>query len=138
MSPRGGSLGTAQEWLRRANGNLARAKQSKPKGAFWEDLCFDAQQAAEKAIKAVLRFRAIDFPKTHDIRELLTLLDSNGQVIPAEIWDTMDLTDYAVETRYPGPAEPVTQKEYRKAVKMAERVVRWAENQITKKRKSKR
>jgi HEPN domain-containing protein len=33
---------------------LALAKQPKPREAFWDDLCFDAQQAAEKSIKAVL------------------------------------------------------------------------------------
>jgi HEPN domain-containing protein len=38
-----------REWLNRARGNLARAKSRIPE-AFLEDLCFDAQQAAEKAI----------------------------------------------------------------------------------------
>lgn len=44
----------AAEWLRRACSNLARARadRSVPE-ALYEDLCFDAQQAAEKAIKAV-------------------------------------------------------------------------------------
>lgn len=46
-----------------SKGNLARAKQKRPKDAFWEDLCFDAQQAAEKAIKAVLIFHQVEFPK---------------------------------------------------------------------------
>lgn len=135
MPRKSGETGKPEEWLRRAKGNLARARQPKPREAFWEDLCFDAQQAAEKAIKAVLRFRGIDFPKTHDVRNLLTLLDSEGHVIPAAIWRAMDLTDYAVETRYPGPTEPVTQKEYREAVKMAERVVKWAEKIISGKRR---
>jgi hypothetical protein len=40
------------EWLRRARSNLARAKNRIPEACL-EDLCFDAQQAAEKAIKAV-------------------------------------------------------------------------------------
>ncbi len=65
----------------RAKGNLALAKQRKPKEAYWEDLCFEAEQAVEKAIKAVLRSRGIDFPKTHDIGELLALLDRSGQKI---------------------------------------------------------
>lgn len=37
----------------RAKGHLALAKQPKPEGAFWEDQSFLAQQAAEKALKAV-------------------------------------------------------------------------------------
>ena len=60
MPPKEASTGSPQDWLRRAKGNLARAKQPKPKEAFWEDFCFDAQQAAEKAVKAVLRFHRID------------------------------------------------------------------------------
>ncbi len=76
----------------------------------------------------------IQFPKIHDIGELLSLLDQSGEKIPGEIWRVDDLTQYAVETRYPGPAEPVTQKEYREAVKMAERVVKWAEKIILAKR----
>jgi HEPN domain-containing protein len=73
-------------------------------------------------------------PKIHDIGELLSLLDQSGEKIPEEIWRVDDLTQYAVETRYPGPAEPVTQKEYREAVKMAERVVKWAGKIILAKR----
>lgn len=125
------ATGTPHDWLRRAKSNLARAKQAKPKEVFWEDLCFDAQQAAEKAIKAVLTRREIDFPKTHDIRELLTLLSTSGEVVPEAIWETINLADYAVETRYPGPAEPVTKTEYRQAVALAEKVVKWAEKIIS-------
>src|SRR5829696_10527795 len=42
-----------REWLNRARSNLVRAQAILP-GVYLEDLCFDAQQAAEKAIKAVL------------------------------------------------------------------------------------
>ena len=38
--------GSPLDWLVRAKGNLALAKQPKPEEAFWEDLCFQAQQAA--------------------------------------------------------------------------------------------
>jgi hypothetical protein len=40
------------EWLNRARSNLVRA-QNPLKGAYLEDFCFDAQQAAENSIKAV-------------------------------------------------------------------------------------
>src|SRR5574341_1831222 len=125
MQRRIGFIGSPEDWLRRAKGNLAWAKQTKPKHAFWEDLCFDAQQAAEKAIKAVLVFRRLEFRKTHDLRGLLTLLDSAGYAIPEEIRKADELTDYAVETRYPGLSEPVSIGEYRHAVVLAEAVIRW-------------
>ena len=41
-----------KEWLRRARSNLARARSRIPEACL-EDLCFDSQQATEKAIKAV-------------------------------------------------------------------------------------
>ena len=94
MPRRIGFIGKPEDWLRRAKGNLARAKQTKPKDAFWEDLCFDAPQAAEKSIKAVLVFRQLEFRKTDDLRGLLTLLDSSGYPIPEEIRNADELTDY--------------------------------------------
>jgi len=43
-----------QEWLIRAKGNLNLAeKGGRLKGVLLEDLCFNAQQAAEKALKGV-------------------------------------------------------------------------------------
>ena len=34
MPPKGGAKGTAEEWLERAKGNLALAKQRKPRGSI--------------------------------------------------------------------------------------------------------
>jgi HEPN domain-containing protein len=130
MPPDAPIPGTPQGWLGRARGNLARARQPKPKEGFWEDLCFDAQQAAEKAIKAVLVRRGVAFPKTHDIRSLLSLLSKAGETIPSEIAEADNLTDYATDTRYPGNPEPVSEEECSRAVALAERVVRWAEDKI--------
>jgi HEPN domain-containing protein len=116
------------EWLRRAQANLFRA-QTFVAGFLFEDLCFDAQQAAEKSIIAVLVARGIDFPFVHDLARLLALLEDAGERIPAEIRKADLLTTYAVETRYPG-ADPVSESEYEDAVALAEAVVAWAEEQI--------
>jgi HEPN domain-containing protein len=37
------------------------------------------------------------------------------------------LTSYAFEARYPGVGEPVSEEEYKQALSLAEKVVRWAE-----------
>lgn len=43
-----------REWRNRARSNLVKAQSSPETPAIYlEDLCFDAQQAAEKAVKAV-------------------------------------------------------------------------------------
>jgi len=122
---------TPRAWLRRARSNLARAAADRNlPDVLYEDLCFDAQQAAEKAIKALLVHRQVRFPKTHDLMDLLTLLDQHGVAIPPEIREADALTHYAVETRYPGLAEDVTVEEHARALELAERVLQWVQAQI--------
>ncbi|RJQ16092.1 MAG: HEPN domain-containing protein [Nitrospiraceae bacterium] len=123
-------LGTPEEWLKRAKSNLAIARLPKTKDIFWEDYCFELQQAAEKALKAVLMSKGIKFRFVHDLAELLTLLDQNRISFPDELRTAAELTDYSVESRYPGPFEPVTEIEFKDALKIAEAVVKWAESEI--------
>jgi len=52
-------------WLRRARSNLAIARTGKQKNVILEDLCFEAQQAAEKALKALLLYHGTEPPRTH-------------------------------------------------------------------------
>lgn len=120
-----------REWLNRARSNLARAKARIP-DAYLEDLCFDAQQAAEKAIKAVLLKQKVTFPYIHDLARLLTLLEGTGEKIPEDLRQAENLTRYAIVTRYPGLTEPVTEAHYQEAVANAEAVIRWAETVIGK------
>lgn len=49
-----------RQWLNRARSNLSRAKAQIPE-VYLEDPCFDAQQAAGKAIKAVLLKKGVTF-----------------------------------------------------------------------------
>ncbi len=118
-----------REWMNRARSDLTQAKNQVP-GVYLENLCFNAQQAAEKAIKGVLIARDIEFPYVHDLAHLLSLLEDGGEVIPEAIRRVGDLTDYATITRYPGEIRPVTEPEYREAIAIAEAVVHWAEEQI--------
>lgn len=97
---------------------------------YLEDLCFDAQQAAEKAVKAVLLHRGVAFPYVHDLTALLTLALDAGSAVPESVREAGRLTRYAVETRYPGLAEPVTREEYEQAVAIADAVVGWAAGEV--------
>jgi HEPN domain-containing protein len=123
-----------REWLNRARSNLAKAKV-KRKGVYLEDLCFDAQQAAEKAIKAVLIKQDVKFPYIHDLAELLTLADETGIKIPKSMRMAGELSKFAVFTRYPFESTPIEEEEYRQSVKVAEAVLRWAEEIISGKRR---
>ena len=114
-----------REWLNRARSSLAIAKNRVP-DVYLEDLCFEAQQAAEKAIKAVMISRNIDFPYVHNLALLLSMLEEHGISIPNTVRRSARLTPYAVNTRYPGVSTPVDEHEYVDAVGVADIVVRWA------------
>jgi HEPN domain-containing protein len=122
--------GSPQEWLARARGDLALARAPLPPGGFYEDLCFHAQQAPEKALKAVYLHGGWTFRYVHDLEELITGLRQNGLRVPEAVEDAVVLTSYAFEARYPGLAEPVSEEEYRQALELAQMVVRWAEEMI--------
>lgn len=114
-----------REWLNRAQSNLLRAKSPLP-GVYLEDLCFDAQQAAEKAIKAVLIMNGVAFPPIHDLARLLTIVGQTGESLPPAIVEAARLTRFAVATRYPSISEPITLEEHEQVVAIAEVVVQWA------------
>lgn len=114
-------------WLRRAKSNLALASiEPADPAILYEDLCFDAQQAAEKAIKAVLVARKRDFPKIHDVGRLLDLLSQAGVTVPDDVRQARRLTSYAVTGRYADALEAASEAEWREAVAVAGRVVKWA------------
>lgn len=118
-----------REWLNRARSNLMVAR-TEELGIYLEDLCFNAQQAAEKAIKALLIQHDVEFPYVHDLAELLTLLERAGREVPESIRQAERLTRFAVFARYPGLAPPTSREEYREALALAEAVVRWAEESL--------
>ena len=120
-----------KEWLNRARSNLASARGGiNIPDVYLEDLCFDAQQAAEKAIKALLIHLKVRFPYIHDLGQLLALVEQAGRTVPEQVKEAARLSDYAVEARYPGLAEPVTGEEYEEAVTIATEVIHWVSNVI--------
>lgn len=128
MAPKLRDPSDPREWLRRARSNLTRCRADRRLGeVLLEDLCFDAQQAAEKAIKAILVLRGVRFPKRHGLSELLDLVAATGLEVPLEVQEARRLTPYAVGARYPGINEDVSEADYQEALLTAERVVAWAE-----------
>jgi HEPN domain-containing protein len=130
MASDASSQGTPRQWLNRAKSNLAIARQPKTDEIYWEDLCFEVQQAAEKALKAVMLAKGIKFRLVHNLSEHLTRLEQSGVALPDRVKDAATLTDYSVEARYPGPFEPISEQEFRNSLEIAETVVAWAERQL--------
>ena len=65
------------------------------------------------------------------LEELLRLLESNGLKVPKYVWESIELSQFAVVTRYPRLAAPVTKRTHRRAVRIAAALLKWAERQIT-------
>ena len=62
-------------------------------------ICFHAQQAVEKALKAVLTIKHIDFRRTHDLEELANLLADIDIASPFTPREFRRLNPFAVELR---------------------------------------
>jgi HEPN domain-containing protein len=84
---------------------------------------FHAQQAAEKALKALLVRHQVDFRHTHEIRELLALAEPVAPGIHAHLAAADTLTPYAVSARYPGRQPPLDKGEAVSQVEVARAVV---------------
>lgn len=63
-------------------------------------LGFHAQQAVEKALKAVLTLRRVEYPRTHNLSMLLELLRRSGELLPPDGDDLARLIPFGVALRY--------------------------------------
>lgn len=90
-----------KNWLLLANEDIAVIESLfKSSSDFYaRTICFHAQQAIEKFLKAFLVFHNKDFPKTHDLEFLLQECQKIEK--PDFDFDFGSLTDFAVSVRYP-------------------------------------
>jgi HEPN domain-containing protein len=122
--------GSPEDWLKHARSDLALAQSDiADEAILLETLCFHAHQAVEKALKAVLVHLNVEFLKTHNIKTLTELLPE-GVKKSADLNAAAGLTDYAVSSRYPGESEPVSEAEFREALRLAQAVLHWAEEAV--------
>lgn len=85
-------------------------------------IAFHAQQAAEKYLKAFLVHRQIEFPKTHDMKELLILVARGNKALAARLEDAKTLTPFAADARYPTEKGELALDTVRHAVQVATNV----------------
>jgi len=126
-----------EEWIERAKGSLELSQAKIIHYIQYEDLCFQVQQAVEKALKGLLIYYNVEPEFTHNIEILLTELEK-FTVIPQDVQQAMKLTIYAVQTRYPNDYDEITKEEYEKAVKIAKDCLDWVENKIKENKKPSR
>lgn len=118
-----------ERWIEYARADMALAGAPLPEGARLEQLCFHAQQEAEKSLKAVLLYLGLEFPFTHSLQALIDLIP-DGIVPLKEAAAAAGLTPYAVLSRYPGETEPVDEQEYAEALSAAAATMAWASSVI--------
>jgi HEPN domain-containing protein len=112
----------AQRWITYARSDLDAAYLLLEKGEFFpRQICFLSQQAGKKALKAVLVYLGIYFPKIHDLDRLRELIPKGWQV-KEKFPQLYDLSVWSVEARYPGHTPDVTDQEARETLQLAKAV----------------
>ncbi len=90
-------------WLVKAESDLRTAQiLIKEEDPPTDSICFHAQQAVEKLLKAYLTYLDIRAPRTHDIATLLELCSNADKEFKKLDQENLErLTFYAVKIRYP-------------------------------------
>lgn len=96
-------------WLDRALRDLGAAdKLRTPPDPDWGIACYFAQQAGEKALKAILVFLQTQYPFTHDLNEIRNRIPV-GWRLKEEYPNLEGLSDWSFKGRYPGREQPTEQ-----------------------------
>jgi len=77
-----------------------------------------AQQSAEEALKAILVYLQIEYPFSHDLDRLRNLIPDEWSLRTKHA-DFADLTEWAIESRYPGDWPEATADDAKSAVQEA-------------------
>lgn len=112
-------LDEVRRWLRFAREDLETAETLlDEEGCVPRHVCWLAQQAAEKALKGALASQQIQFPFRHDLDALRNLLPDDWAIKQRQP-DLAELTEWAVEARYPGDWPDATVEDARRAAAQA-------------------
>lgn len=114
----------ADAWLRRAHDDLGAARKllsgSDP---FPATAAYHCQQAAEKALKALIASTGKPVPKMHDLRALIAQCTQIETRLAALHEACEELTPYATEFRYPTDSRDPELAEVACAIVMAAEIV---------------
>lgn len=109
-----------RQWVQKAEQDFALAEHLLSENTgFLAAAGFHWQQACEKFLKALLVARQIEFPKTHDLDELLDLIATAEPGLADELREASRLTPYGVEIRYPGDYPEMGLGDAREASRLA-------------------
>jgi HEPN domain-containing protein len=96
----------AQSLRKKAGHDLVAARATITTGQAFDMVCFHAQQATEKSLRALLAWHDVEYPWQSELVEIFELVKP---LVPGiEIWEEQIilLTPFAVEVRYDTESEP--------------------------------
>ena len=110
-------------WMAKARSDLGTARKlASGPDAYLDTAIYHCQQAAEKAIKALLVQNDLRFEKTHDLEVLIARATPVAPGL-SQLLDQADrLTPYAVAYRYPGEELVPSAEEFAAALFAAEEI----------------
>lgn len=114
-----------KKWLVKAINDYKTAEKLlgfPPEEIITDTLCFHCQQFVEKALKAFLVHKNVDFEKVHSLEYLVKLCIEQDQSFKWLYEVAKELSDYAIEIRYPDEFYIPTLEEARKSFDIATRV----------------
>ena len=123
------------DWFRQSEADLRHARNALADGDF-EWSCFAAQQAAEKAMKAVFLKSGMD-AWGHTLTALIGHMPQKEKVSDSMVTCAKILDKHYIPTRYPNgfdsgaPTDFYTEEEAQKAIQCAEAIIEFCRNQIS-------
>lgn len=120
------------DWLRQARRNLSSAKLNRQAGLY-EESCFEAHQAAEKALKALLSYMHME-RRGHS---LVALARESGLTIGEDVVKCLQYLDkHYIPSRYPdvydegAPMDYYNEEDAERCIQCAERILNLAEGHV--------
>jgi len=103
-------LDHARALLQKAANDLVAAQATLTTGKALDTVCFHAQPAVEKSLKAALALHDVEYPWRHDLGELMELVKPlMPAIVPFEN-RIINMTPFAVEIRYDAEFDPSSEK----------------------------
>ena len=116
----------AQEWFEIGENEFKFAKAGfEELGAFYPQICFQAQQSVEKYLKGFLIYNKKTFPKIHDLTQLAKFCSKIDKEFLTLLDKTDILTQYYLTSRYPIEYPPADKFQAKEAIEIAEEIERF-------------
>jgi len=128
-------MNRANDWLEQAGRDIEHSRLSLDNG-FYEWACFSAQQAAEKAVKALIQTLGGE-GWGHSVTRLLEELPEEIACSSELIENAKELDQHYILSRYPNahpqgaPTDYYTRNQAQRIIEYAEEIIRFCENKIS-------